>query len=309
MASRPVVLGDDELIADGLVVDVVTPRRDVFDEFVRLAADPSDAAILAYAQRYGMLGLRLCDQATAGFVRPDLPWVGEELARSIGYQLAPGFLCEPLGLWRRILREIRAASTIAARLRNDELVVCGAWDPLQRIVQLPLGPDGLVRLDPGVGERELAAGTDAPFILATPTTLDGQREALAAVIGAWLAIGAVRPALTWGGPGRPAEPAMALGVTTLFGGLVLELLLSIAGKVGVALCSGCGVPYVPDRRLPSARFGEVPRRYCADCRDKHAAQNAASKRWRDKNPGYASKRRAKLAALDPAPKGEPPEQS
>ncbi len=49
---------------------------------------------------------------------------------------------------------------------------------------------------------------------------------------------------------------MALGVSTLFGGLVLELLLAIAGQAGIAMCAACGEPYVPRRRLPAGRFGE-----------------------------------------------------
>ena len=97
-------------------------------------------------------------------------------------------------------------------------------------------------------------------------------------------------------PRKNADPAMALGATTLFGGLVLELL---------AICSGCGEPYVPRRRLPPGRFGDPPRSYCPACQAKHAAQNAAAKRWRDKNPEYFRKRRAERPSPDRVPKGEP----
>lgn len=306
--SRPVVLDDDYLVGEGPIVGVVEPRQAVLDEFVRLAAGPSDAAILAYAQRYGMLGLRLRERGAAlhSLVHPNLPWVGEQLAPFIGYELAPGILREPLGLWRRLLREIRAAYMMAGHLRNDQLVERAAWESLWGILLLPLrrgdAPDDEPAPETIGGFPGLVA---VPWIPVDPTTLDGQREALAAVIGAWLAIGAVRPAIAWGGPGRAADPVMALGASTLFGGLVLELLLAIAGQGGIAICSGCGEPYIPRRRLPSGRFGEPPRSYCPACRDKHAAQNAAAKRWRGKHPDYFRRRRAERAASDPAPKGEP----
>ncbi len=203
-----------------------------------------------------------------------------------------------------MLREIHAAYTIAANLRSDRPVERAAWEPLRGIVELPLGPDEEPdEITPSIAMPDLPGSALVPWIPVDPTTLNGQREALAAVIGTWLAIGAVRPAIAWGRSGQGDDPTMALGVSTLFGGLVLQLLLAIAGQAGIAMCSACGQPFVPHRRLPSGRFAEPPRAYCPGCRAKHAPQNAAAKRWRDKNPDYFHKRRAERPWPDRAPKG------
>lgn len=98
---------------------------------------------------------------------------------------------------------------------------------------------------------------------------------------------------------------MALGVSTLFGGLVHELLLAVAGQAGIAFRSGCGQPFVPRRRLPGGRLGQAPRAYCPACQAKNAAQNAAAKRWRDRHPDYHIERRAARAASALVPKGSP----
>ncbi len=45
--------------------------------------------------------------------------------------------------------------------------------------------------------------------------------------------------------------------------LVLQLMVSIAGKDGVAICSHCQSKYEPERRPSTSR-----RNYCQDCRDK-----------------------------------------
>ncbi len=124
------------------------------------------------------------------------------------------------------------------------------------------------------------------------------------MIGASLAIGAVRPAIAWGGPGQE-EPLMTPGVSTLFGGLVLELFVAVRGRAGFAVCSGCGLPYVPDRRPRAGAFGNPRANYCPTCRSKHATQNAAAKRWRDKHPGYSRDHRARARQAGLAPEGAP----
>jgi hypothetical protein len=305
--SRRVVLDDDYLVAEGPSAGTVEPSQAVLDEFVRLAADPSDQELLGYARRHGMLGVRPRGRLEARMVFPHVPWVGEQLAPSIGYELAPGSSREPLGLWRRVLREIHAAYTIAARLRNDQVVERAAWVPLRGVLLLPLGPNDAPEDEPEPVTIDGFPGLVAvPWIPVDSTTLDGQRAALAAVIGAWLAIGAVRPVIAWGGPSRLADPVMALGATTLFGGLVLELLLAVAGQAGIAICAACGGPHVPGRRPRQGSSGAPPRSYCPACRAKNAPQNAAAKRWRDRNPDYHRLHRAARGHQDPVPKGASP---
>ena len=288
--GRQVVLDDDYVVGEGPVVGVMEPRRAVLDDFLSLAANPSDMAIIGYASRYGMLGLRPRDRRAADPVIPNLPWVGEQIMPFIGYQLAPGILSEPLGLWRRVMAEMAAVHRVAGQLRLDQLAERATWDPLRGIIDLPIGQDGVGDDDPSVTYRGLPGIPAVPTILVSPTTLEGQRQALAAVLGAWLALGAVRPAIAWGVPGQD-DPLITLGVTTLFGGLVLELLTAVGGQAGFAICSGCGLPYVP-RRRPAAGAPGTPRAtYCPTCRGKNLAQLAAAQRWRDRNPDYFRSRR------------------
>jgi hypothetical protein len=299
MEGRPLVLDDDELVGEGPIAGVVEPRRAVLDDFLRLNVDPSDAAILAYARRYGLLGLAPAERRVVPegrrelFADPRVPWVGEQLAPTLGYRHAPGVLREPLRLWRRVIAEIAAVYAVAGHLRLDQVVEREVWAPLAGILELPLGADETV--DGAVPEEapeEAPAGSRAtvPWIPIDPTSLEGQRQALVAVIGTWLALGAVRPVIAWGQPRRD-EPVVTLGVTTLFGGLVLELLLAAGGTAGFAICSGCGLPYVPRRRPPGGSFAAPRATYCPTCQARGLPQLAAARRWRATHPDYYRDRR------------------
>ena len=179
----------------------------MLDDYLHLTADPSDEAIVGYARRCGMLGLTL-DERRPGreFLVPTVPWVGDLIAPSIGYRHAPGVLREPVGLWRRVMREVAAVYAIGGHLRQDKVVDRAAWEPLAGIVNLPLGADDVVDDSPPASVMELPDKSVLPWIPVNPTTLEGQRQALAAIVGAWLALGAVRPVITWGAPkGRRAR--------------------------------------------------------------------------------------------------------
>ena len=300
MEGRPLVLDDDELVGEGPIVGVVEPRRAVLDAFLRLNLDPSDDAILGYARGYGLLGLAPAERRVGSeFVIPTVPWVGEQLTWTLGYRHAPGVLREPLRLWRRVIAEIAAVYAAAGHLRLDQVLDREAWAPLAGILELPLGADATV--DAAV-PAEAPAGSRAtvPWLPVNPTSLEGQRQALVAVLGAWLALGAVRPVIAWGAP-RPDEPVVTLGVTTLFGGLVLELLLAAGGTAGFAICSGCGLPYVPRRRPPGGSFGAPRAAYCPTCQARGLPQLAAARRWRATHPDYFRERRRR--AQEPGPAG------
>jgi hypothetical protein len=297
--GRPLVLDDDALVGEGPIVGVVEPRRAVLDDFLRLAADPRDAAMLDYARQFGMLGLAPAERRpVSDFVIPTVPWVGEQLAPTLGYRHAPGILDEPLRLWRRVLGEIAAVYAIGGQLRQDKLVDRAAWAPLAGIVDLPrTAADGIEDV-PSAPIAALPAGPPVPWIPVNPASLEGQRQALAAVLGAWLALGAVRPVLAWGQPGHD-EPVVSVGATTLFGGLVLELLLAVGGQAGFAICAGCGSAYLPRRRPPTGSFGAPRAAYCATCRARGLPQREAARRWRARHPDYYRERRRRSRAGAP----------
>jgi len=286
VAGKPVVLDDDYLVCEPLIVGRVKPHRAVLDDFVALAADPSDAAVLAYARRNGLLGLAPAERPEGRRSVESTPWVGELVAPTVGYRHAPAVLREPLRLWHRIIGEVAAVYNVAGHLRQDKTVAMAAWDPLAGIILLPY-PEA----DGGASEPAQVPVDAGPLMWVYPATLDGQRQALTAILGTWLALGAVRPVITWGDP-RHDDPVVTLGTATLFGGLVLELLLAVAGQPGFAMCSGCGRPFTPRRRPPAGPYGATRKTFCPTCRvpneDRKTPlpQLETARRWRAKNPDY-----------------------
>ena len=115
---------------------------------------------------------------------------------------------------------------------------------------------------------------------------------ISVAVNGWLELGHVLPLFSWGGTG-PALVTLGARVswfnresqaewlpnmpllqgTSLFGALAVQLLMAVSRTGGLAICSGCGAPYVPKRR-PNPRR----RRYCPQCglkaawRDAQAAQ-------------------------------------
>jgi len=83
------------------------------------------------------------------------------------------------------------------------------------------------------------------------------RAVLSDVLGEWLNIAHVRLECHWSGE----KPAIHIATQALFGALVVQLALAISRTDGLAVCSGCGLSYVPSRRPR-----ETKRRYCPECR-------------------------------------------
>lgn len=291
--GEPVIADDDYLVAEGPIIGVVEPRRAVLDDFLGLAAGAGDEAILAYASQYGFLDLAPAERpgALRAFVLPS-PRVGDQVALTIGYRHAPGVTSEPLWLWRRIIREMAAVYAVAGHLHLGKTVDVADWEQLVGTVRMPGSAED--RAKRSNSPPDSASSEEAgPWILVNPRTVDGQRQALSAVLGTWLALGAVRPMMAWGEPGQD-DPVITLGATTLFGGLVLELLLAVGGQPGFAICSGCGLPYVPRRRPPSGAYGAPRANYCPTCQGRKVPQNEAARRWRLSNESYFRERRARL---------------
>jgi len=60
---------------------------------------------------------------------------------------------------------------------------------------------------------------------------------------------------------EPHHLSLRIGVSGLFGALVVQLALAIAKTDGLTLRSACGMTYLPGRRPNPKR-----RRYCSPCR-------------------------------------------
>jgi hypothetical protein len=101
---------------------------------------------------------------------------------------------------------------------------------------------------------------------------ESDRILVALEIDDWLRYGAVRPSIEW----RGESPSLSFEAWP-FGLLALQMLFAVAGAAQVALCDGCGKPYLP-RRKPRPD----QRHFCTHCGERGAArlrrQDWASKR-------------------------------
>src|SRR2546425_12302471 len=75
--------------------------------------------------------------------------------------------------------------------------------------------------------------------------LVADRSVLSNIVDEWLAIAGVRIAC---GSDSAVSAAIRFSGGSLFGTLILHLAMAISRTDGLAVCSGCGVSYIPSRR-------------------------------------------------------------
>jgi hypothetical protein len=99
----------------------------------------------------------------------------------------------------------------------------------------------------------------------------GARNTLGSHVNEWLMWGGVRPRFDWTENGTVIRLSSGgWEQEALFGALAVHLVLAVGGTGGIALCSGCGAPYLPTRRPVDGR-----RHYCTNCGRKVAERDAA----------------------------------
>ena len=241
----------------------------MLDAFVVLADAPAER-ILAYARRYGVLGL--CEHGLPmshnwAAVDPDQDLLIERLHRGepldwdrltratercFPRQLERHWW-EPLAGWRRYAGQARALLTIAAHLQAGRPAPADDWRALGETEQ---GFAMLEALNPGT------ARTDLPL----------QRWLLQHHLNTWLQLAAVQPRVEWHDPHALHLRLDAHGV---FGALAVQLVTAIGRVEGVALCSGCGRSYSPSRTSAAGR-----RNYCPDCRAAGVPARHAARAYR-----------------------------
>jgi len=267
---------------DGPKVRYRHPKPGMLADFLRLE-DARDDKILAYARRWGVLGI--CDhglpcshnQYPTGIlegVKPCLP--------ILATPLSPGEyrVREPLVIWREWSRKAQALINISVQLNQDRFPRVEDW----RVVK------GLGASDLGQTERDLSdLGLVEPpdrRSMNDSTKLDKAHRALAYELDGWISMGQIRPRISWERQRQPDRMSQANWVgrfsldavssgPNLFGLLALGLLLAIA-RTSLAVCSACANSYIPKRRPNPNR-----RNYCTRCGLK-AAQLEASRRYRSR---------------------------
>lgn len=242
-----------QLVEDGILWNgqggSVRPRADMLEAFLRLA-DATDDRVLAYARRWGVLGI--CKHElpfglplhTDEFCMPQR-WQGWDPPRGPG-----GW--EPIKSWRDFSRQAGALLRLAAQLHRDRK---GQAEDVSTV--LSTMPQSLK--------------DTYPVVFGQPReTIEQQRGFVAAFIREWLWLGSVRLDFRWYGHGARIEFGGFGLHYGLFGALAVQLILAISRSDGVVFCSGCGEAYLPQRR-PKAR----QRNYCADCGRPIALRDAA----------------------------------
>lgn len=148
----------------------------------------------------------------------------------------PGPCAEPLTAWRHYAKEANALVRLSLKLGRNTLPQKQDWSglPLRR----------------------------------PPRSVEAGRLLVAERITRWLTHGGVRARLAW----RQTRPTMSFGGGGLFGALAIQLMLAASRTSGVAICSGCGMGYLPSRQ-PRAK----ERHYCEECRRRKVPQRDAAR--------------------------------
>lgn len=209
--------------------------KGMLDTFVRIQDGP---AVLRFARRYGVLGI--CEHGLPASHNPPPPSPAGSSRVWWCYPLgwSEDVCWEPLDRWYYFAGLARALVAIAANFRQNKPGSADDW----RAVFAAHPRERIDALCERLGQL-----------------VESGRFYLGNVLLEWLAWGNVRPALDW--PVVNEAPSLSFTGGT-FGILGIQLLFAIAGAHSVAICSGCGVPYLrkykprPDRRNFCLKCGE-----------------------------------------------------
>jgi len=243
----------------------INPRGPLFEQFLKLAT-AQDQDILAFAEKYGVLGLCLhglpmCHQRVNEVVRP-----GERVYCSYGNTESSAFdFTEPLDSWRRL----SAGAAALLRLRFMETLTepqrMQYWNDARWILT-----HQDVLKQQGAGQH--------PKKQRVPHR-EQDPEWITRVSNEWLRSGGVVPQLCWAKDEARYYFKMDLDLdfgSNLFAYLAVRLALSLAQMKGWVVCDSCLQPFEPavDRVRPGKR------NFCGACREKGKPEAFASRDYR-----------------------------
>lgn len=266
---------------------VVQLSRESLGAFLDLAEAPSETfgeRILAFAKRWG--ALELCEYDGPSFHAPFRLLCPVQRSEVFHPRMEDGTPWEPVAAWRRWARRAKAILTVAAELDEGRIAPEEKW--------------------------RVACWMEESYFpkLIRPKRIEAGWKLLAGCLDYWLLLTDVRLCVEWVKDSRPEvqedsersvwtkDPEDGKGRLTLpfmvgglFGALAAQLVLTISRTDGLAICSGCGVGYVPwCGRRP--RAGE--RHYCKECHDRKVPELDAARAFRNRNrhkPAQIKKRR------------------
>lgn len=215
-----------------------------------LLAEASEHRIAHFAERYGMLSL--CVHGN--------PFYRCTRQRKSKFLLCFPTFYEPVAVWRTWARRLGSLFAICARVHGSERISDDEFA-------------SLFGQKDGEGFRRLIRSLELEEAIKVPwrNRQSFKRTCVAILINRLLWIGDVRPSFAWA--------ADSPQVTWTGGGLLGSLATQFAfagGRIDqFAMCSGCGVAFVPERRRTRGKH-----RWCKNPKCKRASQAYASRRYR-----------------------------
>ena len=281
---------DVRLSADGLNLewnymqrsDPVETAEGVLTDFVKLIDSNTNACstdrVLDFTKRWGPLmicehGIPLTHNENNSWDPPPCFPLGYEpelfpelfgtVHRSPDHNASTQMNCwEPVEAWNRLARHIRGILGVAAAIQEG------------------ITPSEAYLRGIAISRPEHAQLPDALIPLKT-TDQQQLRNMLATAVDRLMQLGNVRPRLVFDRK-KPDVKSVQLGRSpgnaegSPFSAIALHTLFAVAGSHGVAVCSACGSPFVPENRRPQSG----KRRYCPACRDTGAAVRQAVRDYR-----------------------------
>lgn len=241
--------------------------ENVLRRFLGLA-DASDAAVLDYARRWGIL--MLC-----GHDLPTYHDATHDAMRGRVLDGQPGRWCvEPAGpTFSESIEVWRDYAARAAALVSLALVLRGA-------VELDASQTRETWFTMVFGKMAFEDGRLASEREQTTAQAPAEGAALgysvADVLDRWMRLGRVRLAAEWTGD-RLGTRLGGGRIPGLFGAIAGGLFLAATGS-SLALCHSCGRPYLPARRPASGR-----RSYCDACRTSGVPNRDSAREWYRRN--------------------------
>lgn len=257
----------DLLGRDGKRPRYVRPSPDMLDSFIRLA-DASERKILAFARKWGVLGLCEHDYPCTHDTSCSPKGISPEELRGAKLKLQKRFRCsEPLETWRGSARSFEGLLRIAAQIQQGK-----RGDPLDWLfsgvvsIELVDGNEVVPREVVSMIRENLHV--DFSQLLSLSPNKEAEKQHLARTLNFYLGSGGVAPNVevredSW-------EITLSSGLFIL-GALSVQLMLAICRTEGLGLCTACGNAFVVTGRRPSRNR----RSYCERCGKRAADADAA----------------------------------
>lgn len=283
--------GDKLVYGSPSSTEETAPPSDLLVRFLSLR-DAPESAIVDFARSYGVLAL--CEHGT-----PFAHCGNQQIYKKGGCRRGdwkPRLYFESIRDWRKLSRAFNATLNIFSRVRQGWAGLEEDW----KTIDLP----GRT-VPPVIYLARPTESTESPddntvsalyrmrvMLAPQPSPKPNQRDRAADFDGRMLCqywlnpmirMGRLFPRLSWHGERINFELSAAgllpSDAYNLFGSLILQLTLAVAGAQGFAVCGDCGKSFMP-KKLPNPRR----RRFCPDCGIK-AARKFASRDYRRRQAG------------------------